>query len=58
MPEEEIDRLRSILAHAHEKRQPLLPRIIRSIKDCVGSRSPISVIESLNIEKHKDKDAA
>jgi hypothetical protein len=56
VPEEEIDRLRSVLAHAHEKRQPLLPRLIQAIKDCVGSRSPISVIESLNIEK--DKDAA
>lgn len=61
--DEEIDLLRSLLAHAYERRQPFLLRIVRSVKDYVGPRTPRKpviqslniVIQSLNIiEKKKD----
>ncbi len=54
MPNEEIDRLRSVLAHAYEKRQPLLWRLNLAVKDRVRSPSPKPVIEVLNIEKEKE----
>ena len=33
MQDEEIDLLRSLLAHAYERRQPFLLRIVRAVKD-------------------------
>jgi hypothetical protein len=63
VPDDEIDLLRSVLARAYEKRQPLLLRLIKGLWDRLGSRSPRNpAIESLNIvEKNKiekNKDAA
>ena len=56
MQDEEIDLLRSLLAHAYERRQPFLLRLVRAVKDYVGPRPPRKpVIQSLNIiEKKKD----
>ena len=50
--------MRSVLAHAYEKRQPFLLRLVQAVKNYVGPstlRKP--VIESLNI-MDKKKDAA
>ena len=55
MPDEEIDLLRSVLARAYERRQPLLLRLVELVKDRFGSdttRKP--VIQSLNIDQKKD----
>jgi hypothetical protein len=59
MPDDDqIEVLRSVLAHAYEKRQPLLLRLIQAVKDNVGTRTPRKpIIESLNIFE-KDKDLA
>ena len=54
MPDEEIDRLRSVLARAYEKRQPLLWKLILAVEVRVRSPSPKPIIEVLNIEKEKD----
>ena len=52
----QIELLRSILAHAYEKRQPFLLRLVQAVKDYVGPRTPRRpIIESLNIvEKNKN----
>jgi hypothetical protein len=58
MADHQIDLLRTALARAYEKRQPLHLRLIQAIKDCIGprtSRKPI--IQSLGIVE-KNKDAA
>ena len=55
VPDEEIDLLRSVLARAYERRQPLLLRLVELVKDRFGSdttRKP--VIQSLNIDQKKD----
>jgi len=58
VPDEEIELLRSVLAHAYEQRQPFLMRLARAVKDCVGPRTPRKpVTGSLNIMEKK-KDAA
>lgn len=53
MPDEEIDLLRSVLARAHENRQPFLMRLVQAVKDYVGPRSKKPIIESLNIIERK-----
>jgi hypothetical protein len=55
MADDQIDLLRTALALAYEKRQPLHLRLIQTVKDCIGPRKPI--IQSLNIIERK-KDAA
>jgi hypothetical protein len=58
VPGEEIDLLRSVLAHAYEKRQPFLLRLLQAVMDYVGPSTPKKpVIESLNI-MDKKRDAA
>ena len=57
MPDDnQIELLRSVLAHAYEKRQPFLFRLVQSVKDYVGPRTfRKPIIESLNIiEKNKN----
>lgn len=40
MPEDDqIELLRSVLAHAYEKRQPFLLRLVQAVKDYVGPRT-------------------
>lgn len=56
MPDDDqIELLRSVLAHAYEKREPFLVRVVQAVKDSVGPRSPSKpIIQSLNIlEKNK-----
>ena len=54
--DDQIELLRSVLAHAYEKRQPFLLRLVQAVKDYVGPRTPRKpIIESLNIiEKNKN----
>jgi hypothetical protein len=55
LPDDQLDLLRSVLAHAYEKRQWLPLRILQALRDYIGprtSRKPI--IESLNIERKTD----
>jgi hypothetical protein len=57
MPEDDqIELLRSVLAHAYEKRQPFLLRLVQAVKDYVGPRTLRKpIIKSLNIiEKNKN----
>jgi hypothetical protein len=57
MPDEDqIEMLRSLFAHAYEKRQSFLLRLVQAVKDSVGARIPSKpTIQSLNIiEKNKD----
>jgi hypothetical protein len=56
MPDDDqIDLLRSVLAHAYEKRQPFLLRLVQAVKGYVSPRTPRKpIIESLNIiEKNR-----
>jgi hypothetical protein len=56
MPDDDqIELLRSALAHAYDERQPFLLRLVQAVKDYVGQRTPRKpIIESLNIiEKNK-----
>jgi hypothetical protein len=56
--DDQIELLRCVLARAYEKRQPLLFRLVKGIKDYIGPRTPRRpIIESLNITE-KNKDAA
>ena len=54
--DEKLERLRSVLARAYEKRQPFLLRLVQAVKDYVGPRTfRKPIIESLNIiEKNKN----
>jgi hypothetical protein len=48
--DDQIELLRSVLAHAYEKRQPFLLRLVHAVKDYVGPRTQRKrIIESLNI---------
>jgi hypothetical protein len=54
--DEKLERLRSVLARAYEKRQPFFLRLVQGVKDYVGPRTfRKPIIESLNIiEKNKN----
>ncbi len=56
MPDEEIELLRSVLAHAYEKRQSFLGRLVQAARSRLGLRTARKPnIEDLNaIEKKKD----
>jgi hypothetical protein len=55
MPDDEVELLRSVLAHAYEKPSPLPLRLVEAVKDYIGTRAPRKpVIESLNINEKKD----
>jgi hypothetical protein len=55
MPDDQIDLLRSVLALAYEKPQPLPLRLVQGVKDYIGTRTPRKpIIESLNITERKD----
>jgi hypothetical protein len=57
VPDDEIERLRSVLARAHEK-PPRFPRsLFQSIKDRLSTRIQKKAIVE-RIETRKDKDAA
>jgi hypothetical protein len=48
MPDDDQADLRSVLAHAYEKRQPFLLRLVQAVKDYVSPRTPRKpIIESL-----------
>jgi hypothetical protein len=56
MPNDEVDLLRSVLAHAYEKPSPFPLRLVEAVQDYVRTRTPKKpIIQSLDIEK---KDAA
>ncbi len=58
MADDQIDLLRTALALAYEKRQPLHLRLIQAAKDCLDPRAPRKpIIQSLGIFERK-KDAA
>jgi hypothetical protein len=52
MPDDDqIELLRSVLAHAYEKRQPFLLRLVQAVKDYVGpapSESQSSRVSTLS----------
>jgi hypothetical protein len=53
--DEQLEQLRSVLARAYEKRQPLALRLIQEVKDRMSAhpqKKPIIV--SLQIEKKKE----
>ncbi len=56
MPDEEIELLRSVLAHAYEKRQSFLRRLAQAVKSRLGMRTARKpIVEDLNvIEKKED----
>jgi hypothetical protein len=56
MPDgDQVERLRSALARAHEKRQPLLSRFIQAVRNRLKAfRKKRPVIESLHIQKKED----
>ena len=66
MAHDQIDVLRTALARAHERRQPLHLRLIQGVKNCIGPRSPRKpIIQTLSIVEiqtlsiiEKNKDAA
>lgn len=55
MPDDDQTDLCSVLAHAYEKRQPFLLRLVQAVKEYVSPRTPRKpIIESLNIiEKNR-----
>ena len=58
VPDDEVELLRSVLARAHEKRQPLPVRIVKALKNSISLRSRRRpVIKSLSIIQ-TNKDAA
>jgi hypothetical protein len=56
MPDDDqIEALRSLFAHAYEKRQPFFVRVVRAVKDSVGPRTPNKpTILCLNIYEKND----
>ena len=55
MPDDEVELLRTVLAHAYEKPLPLPLRLVEAVKDYIGTRAPKKpVIESLYINEKKD----
>ena len=57
MPEDELEKLRSTLTHAYDKRQPLTRRFIQAVKERVGARTRKKASEQ-GREVEKNKDAA
>jgi len=58
MSDDQIEQLRSVLARAYEKREPIAFRLVKAVRNCIGPRTPRRpIIESLNITE-KNKDAA
>src|ERR1041385_2051171 len=55
MPHDEVDLLRSVLAHAYEKPSPFPLRLVEAVQDYIGTRTPKRpIIQSLNISEKKD----
>jgi hypothetical protein len=56
MPDEyQVEHLRSALARAHEKRQPLLSRLIQAVRNRLKPfRKKRPLIESLHIQEKED----
>ena len=54
--DDQIEQLRSVLARAYEKREPIAFRLVKAVRDYIGPRTPRRpIIESLNIiEKNKN----
>lgn len=53
--DEQLERLRFVLARAYEKRQPIVFKLIHAVKERMGphvQKKPM--IESLRIEKNED----
>jgi hypothetical protein len=40
VPDDELEKLRSSLAHAYDQRKPITRRLIQAVKDRVGARTP------------------
>jgi hypothetical protein len=54
LPDDQLDLLRSVLAHAYEKRQRLPLRLLKALRDYIGPRTQRKpVIERLNITEEK-----
>jgi hypothetical protein len=56
MPDDELELLRSVLACAHEERQPFTLRFVEAVKASIGPRKPI--IESLNLVERKKEESS
>jgi hypothetical protein len=57
VPDDELEKLRSNLAHAYDKPKPLTRRLIQAVKDHVGARTPKKARRERG-EGSKNKDAA
>jgi len=49
-----IERLRSLLAHANERRESSIPKFIRRIMTRLGPRTRKAVVAPIEVEKKKD----
>ena len=57
VPEDELEKLRSTLVHAYDKRKPFTRRIITALKDRVSARTSEETTME-HVEGDKKKDAA
>jgi hypothetical protein len=60
--DDEIEKLRSLVRHAHDKRDPLIKRVLQKFKRRLGERvqreSIVHRLETPQKETHQKKDAA
>jgi len=55
VPEDELEKLRSALTHAYDKREPFTRRCIQAVKDRVGARTRKKASEQGGkVERNKD----
>lgn len=54
VPDDELEKLRSNLARAYDKRQPFARRVIRVVTDRMRARTSKKTIEPVETEKNKD----
>jgi hypothetical protein len=54
VPDDELEKLRSNLARAYDKRQPFARRVIRAVKDRMRVRTSKKSVELVETEKNKD----
>jgi hypothetical protein len=54
VPDDELERLRSNLARAYDKRQPFARRLIRALKDRMTARTSKKGTEPVETEKNKE----